>query len=231
MRLHYLQHVPFEGLGCIQSWFLDRDYSISTTRFFEGDSLPKIEEVDFLVIMGGPMSVNDEAQYPWLQQELEFVRNYVASGKPTLGVCLGAQLIVKAMGAQVYPNDEKEIGWFPIEGLGEERFAELPDRMTVLHWHGETYDLPKGARLLYSSEVCKNQAFLLGNNVIGLQFHLEMTSASVRSIVENCRSELVEGPYIQTEREILNPDVSFYPKTNELMGKILEKLKDSQLKD
>ncbi len=115
MRAHYLQHVPFEGLGSIKSWLKKSGYEISNTQFFNSKVLPSIDEIDLLVVMGGPMSVNDEAKYPWLVEEKKFIRNTIEAGKSVLGICLGAQLIASSMGVKVFSNSEKEIGWFPVE--------------------------------------------------------------------------------------------------------------------
>jgi GMP synthase - Glutamine amidotransferase domain len=117
MRAHYLQHVPFEGLGSIEPWLLDAGYEISNTQFFNSRVLPDIEDIDLLVVMGGPMSVNDETGHPWLVEEKKFIKNTIKAGKPVLGICLGAQLIANSMGSNVFSNSEKEIGWFPIESV------------------------------------------------------------------------------------------------------------------
>lgn len=104
MRAHYLQHVPFEGLGYIESWLRAKGYPVTGTRFFESTRLPSLDEFDILIVMGGPMSANDESTFPWLGQEKEFIRNAIEAGKSILGICLGAQLIASAMGARVFPN-------------------------------------------------------------------------------------------------------------------------------
>lgn len=229
MQAHYLQHVPFEGLGSIEAWLQNIGYGISSTQFFNSEKLPEIENIDLLVVLGGPMSVNDEIEHAWLVTEKEFIRGVVKAGKPVLGICLGAQLIANSMGVEVFPNSVKEIGWFPVEAVKSESNSvfQFPEETEVFHWHGETFSLPKGAVQIAKSKGCKNQAFQIGSNVIGLQFHLETTPISAQAIVENCRDELVEGSYIQSEAEILSAPQERYSSINSLMGKILEYLDES----
>jgi len=226
MRAHYLQHVPFEGLGSIDSWLQEAGYKITCTRLFESMPLPAVEEIDFLIVMGGPMSVNDETGYPWLIDEKKFIKNVIASGKPTLGICLGAQLIANALGSGVFPNSLKEIGWFPIRPVvaGKTGVFHFPQETEVFHWHGETFDLPPEAIQIAESKGCKNQAFQIGDSVIGLQFHLETTPNSAQAIVDSCRDELVPGKYVQTEEAILAAPRERYTRINRLMGSVLEYL-------
>ena len=223
MRAHYLQHVPFEGLGSIEPWLLAVGYDIGHTRFFETVQLPEPDTIDLLIVMGGPMSVNDEADFPWLALEKSFIRQTVTAGKPVLGICLGAQLIASAMGARVYPNPVKEIGWLPIQAeatSGEDKF-QFPTEVEVFHWHGDTFELPAGAVRLAASEACTNQAFQLGSSVLGLQFHLETTIESARAIVAHCRAELQPAPYVQSETDILAVTPEKYQVINDLMGEVL----------
>ena len=121
MRVHCLQHVPFEGLGCIEPWLQSSGHAVTFTRFHESATLPELDHVDLLIVMGGPMSVNDEAEFPWLVQEKRFVRDAIHAGKSVLGVCLGAQLIAAAMGARVYQNHTREIGWLPVDAVPARR--------------------------------------------------------------------------------------------------------------
>lgn len=223
MKAHVLQHVPFEDIGCMRSWLQGRGAEIGYTRFFEDSPLPELDAVDLLIVMGGPMSVNDEAEWPWLADEKRFVRQAVESGKPVLGICLGAQLIASALGAKVYPGQHKEIGWLPIRGIPDPVFP-FPAEAQVFHWHGETFDLPPGAVRLAESAACANQAFRIGEQVMGLQFHLETTPESADAILNNCRDELVEAPHIQTEAQIRGVAPEVYAKANALMGRVLEDL-------
>lgn len=222
MKAHILQHVPYEGLGSIAPWLESRQAKISYTRFFETDRLPAPRSVDLIIAMGGPMSANDEQKLPWLVPEKQFIRDAILQGLPVLGVCLGAQLIAGALGANVYRNPVKEIGWFPVRAAPVPAgHLCLPADCMAFHWHGETFDLPPGAVRLASSDGCKNQAFQIDRNAVGLQFHLEATPESVSELVENCRDELVPGPYIQSERELREASVSSYRTINAAMNQVL----------
>jgi GMP synthase-like glutamine amidotransferase len=227
LRLHCLQHVPFEGLGAIRPWAEARGSRITATRFFEDPSLPEPAAFDFLVIMGGPMGVHDVPQYPWLAHEKQFIRAAVAAGKAVLGICLGAQLIADASGARVYPNDQREIGWFDIHrtpaGAGHAIGAGLPSRIKVFHWHGDTFDLPPGALALARSAACRNQGFVLGDRVVGLQFHLETTPESLQALIENSRDDLQPGPYVQSP-EAMRRESDCYGPNREVLRAILDHL-------
>lgn len=223
MRAHYLQHVPFEGLGRIEPWLTQNGYELTVTRFFHSDELPDPQSIDFLIVMGGPMSVNDEDKFPWLRTEKQFIRAMIEADKPVLGICLGAQLIASAMGARVYANPFSEIGWFPVHAVASNRHStfQFPSSATVFHWHGETFDLPRGATPLARNEGCENQAFQLGRRVIGLQFHLETTPDSARALLSNCREELVPSRYVQSEEEIMAAPPGRYISIHRLMVGIL----------
>ena len=225
MRIRVFQHVPFEGLGALEPALQNRGCAIDYVRFFADDPLPAPADVDFLVAMGGPMSVNDEAALPWLAAEKEFIRRHAAAGKPFLGICLGAQLLASALGARVFPNRDKEIGWFPIEGVPARDPAvfRFPATAAVFHWHGETFDLPPGAVHLARSRACENQAFQIGR-AIGLQFHLETTPATARALVEHARAEIIPGPFVQTEAEILAEAPERYAALHRLQDDLLAHL-------
>lgn len=227
IRLHFLQHVWFEDLTHIEVWAERRSSTITGTKLFSGEQLPSIDDFDWLVIMGGPMGVHDEEQYGWLVDEKRFIEKAITAGKKIVGVCLGAQLIAAASGAKVYKNEYKEIGWFDVcktPGAGKSRlFADLPESFRPLHWHGDTFDLPTGARKLAQNSACSNQAFELSEKVIGLQFHLESTSDSISRLIENCGEELTEGQFIQNAGQITaqNNNVK---QINQLMDILLDNL-------
>lgn len=224
MRIHYLQHVAFEGLASIENWAIVRGHSLSSTRFFAEEPLPQMQDFDWLIVLGGPMNIYETEKYFWLTEEKRFIEQAIKNGKTVIGICLGAQLIADVLGAKVTRNQYKEIGWFPVELTAD--FAvcgSLPQRFKALHWHGDTFDLPHGAVHLAKSEGCENQAFVYEAKVLSLQFHLEATSASVQQIIENCGDEIVEGKYIQTSGEILREN-EYFAQANQMMGQILDNL-------
>jgi GMP synthase-like glutamine amidotransferase len=225
MRVHVLQHVPFEGLGSIDAWLAARGIVPRWTRFFESADLPRLDEVDFLIALGGPMSVNDERELPWLIAEKRFVAQAIGQGKSVLGICLGAQLIASALGCRVYPAEFKEIGWFPVrsEIVGSDCFA-FPDEFTVFHWHGETFDLPPSAVHLARSAGCRHQAFQIGRRVIGLQFHLETTAAGAEAMMRHAGDELRPARFIQSAEALRATPATAYAAVNAQMARLLDYL-------
>lgn len=226
LRIHSFQHVPFEGLGSITGWVKRHNHFLTGTRFFEPDhALPRMEEIDWLIVLGGPMGVLDEDIYPWLKGEKTFIREMIQAGKVVVGICLGAQLIAHVLGGRVYPNPEKEIGWFPVQFMNQKKppLAGLPGELTVFHWHGDTFELPEGAFHFARTDACPHQGFLYGQQVLGLQFHLEATPETVRQMLGHGREELVEGPCIQPEGEMLVSN--FYSiRSNRVLYQLLDGL-------
>jgi GMP synthase-like glutamine amidotransferase len=174
--------------------------------------------------MGGPMGVYDDDKYHWLEDEKNFIKESIDAGKTVIGICLGSQLIAEVLGAKVYPNKQKEIGWMPIHktegGQSAPILSSVDDEFTVFHWHGDTFDLPEGSTRLFSSQVCMNQAFLYKDKVLGLQFHFEVTPESVKEMVANGIDELVENNTIQSAQAIIN-EQSYFEKNNERLFEIL----------
>lgn len=224
MRVHWLQHVPFEGLGSIEEWTSGRASMVSCTRLFDDPAFPDLSDFDLLIIMGGPMAVHDEHRFSWLIEEKRFIRRSIEAEKYVLGICLGAQLIADVLGAEVYPGPEKEIGWFPVHRIGgadSPISGVLPETLEAFHWHGDTFDIPDGAIHLMRSEACENQAFAYDDRVLGLQFHFEATPASARSLIQNCADELVDGPFIQPADAMLLFDERFRA-INQAMSRLLD---------
>lgn len=228
MNIHYLQHVPFEGLGSISVWTEEGRHRVTATRLYAGESLPDPAPVDLLVVLGGPMSVHDQHLYPWLGQEKRFLEGALRRSIPILGICLGAQLLATVLGARVYGNRHKEIGWFHIEKTeeaGNSRYlSTFPASLPVFHWHGETFDLPAGAVHLARSAACEHQAFSYGDSLLALQFHLETTPQGITELLTHCREDLVApGPYVQPAATMLENPLLFAEINSRMQG-ILQQL-------
>ena len=208
MHFHCLQHVPFETPGNIETWISEKKHALSFTRLYDNDPFPLVRDIDALIIMGGPMSVHDEHEFPWLAKEKAFIVEAIRQQKKIVGICLGAQLIADAMGAKVYDNPQKEIGFMPVHFTEAARkyplFTSLPAQATVFHWHGETFDLPAGAVHLAYTETCRNQAFLIGNHILGLQFHPEVTPAIIKEMIAHEGHELIDAPHIHPAKKIMH---------------------------
>jgi GMP synthase-like glutamine amidotransferase len=208
MRTHWIQHVPYEGLGHAETWLSRVGAEVSCTRMFAGDALPPPASVELLVVLGGPMSVNDGAALPWLAAEKAFIAAVIAAGTPVLGICLGAQLIAAALGAPVGPSREREVGWWPVDrvltdpGSSSGAIFPFPDRVTCLQWHGESFARPVGAAHLARSPGCEDQAMQVGRRVIGVQFHPEATPVWVAAVLDQSPGALLPGPYIMPENEL-----------------------------
>jgi len=172
MRIHYFQHIPFENLAIIEDWICKKGHTLSCTKFYEDIRLPPVDELDWLIIMGGFMGAYDEEEFPWLKKEKEYIREAVNNNKVVLGICLGSQLIASALGAKVYQNNEKEIGWHKIKMTEAARefsiFNCIPDEFTFFQWHGDTFEIPESAVRIAESDACSNQGFIYKDRVIGL---------------------------------------------------------------
>lgn len=206
MQVHYLQHVPFEALGSMEDMLREAGHKIGRSRLFAGDPLPRPDETELLIVMGGPMGIYDEDQYPWLKAEKAFIKAVLDHGNRVLGICLGAQLLADVLGARVYPGEHREIGWFPVSRAGQTDGPLqdlLPDEFQAFHWHGDTFDIPAGARLLGSSEACANQGFIVDDRVVALQFHLETTPDSAALLTEHCADELDGSTWVQSADTML----------------------------
>jgi len=175
-----IRHVPFEDLGSFASVLRERGFAVAY-RDAGIDELgaPDLVDADLLIVLGGPIGVYEIRDYPFLKGEIAVVERRLKAGRPVLGLCLGAQIMAKALGARVFNGKRKELGWSPLELTDSGRksaLAELGGRTAVLHWHGDTFDLPRGAELLASTRLYANQAFAWRRQALGLQFHVEATT-------------------------------------------------------
>jgi GMP synthase-like glutamine amidotransferase len=226
MRIHSLEHEPFEGLANIEVWAKKKGHSITRTLLFNNEGLPDISDFDWLFIMGGSMNIYEEEKYPWLGEEKNFIAEAIAANKILLGICLGSQLIADVLGGKVNKNKFKEIGWFPVSLTREARdssiFSSLPGTFTAFHWHGDTFKIPYGSARIAQSEGCVNQAFECGR-AIGLQFHLEYSKKSIDLMFRNCSDELVDGKYIQKQDEIVS-QISNVHKIRDILNTMLDNM-------
>lgn len=224
MHIHCLKNVATEGLGLIEHWAQINNHTYSYTSCYTNPRYPNLENIDLLVVAGGPMGVHDELEYPWLEREKSFLKKAINSGTVILGICLGAQLLANLLGARVYQNSHQEIGWMPVEQISDHShspFLDLDREFEVMHWHGDTYELPEGAINLVKSEACSNQAFIYDNHVLGLQFHIELTQSNLTQLCENSLPE--PDIYVQTADEIIgNPKHLEQLKT--IMNRIMTRL-------
>ncbi len=231
MKIHYLQHVPFEDLAAIGEWAAQKNFSVAGTHLYLDEKLPNVSDYDWLIILGGPMNIYEDAKYPWLAQEKELIREAIQKEKTVLGICLGAQLIAHALGARVTKNAFKEVGWHPIRFLPQIEtssfFKGFPETQMAFHWHGDTFEIPQGCSHIASSEVCKNQAFEYAGNVVGLQFHLESTPTSIQNLISNCPDDLLSGRYVQNAKSILS-GTQHLPKMHQTMFHILNRMANPQ---
>jgi GMP synthase (glutamine-hydrolysing) len=178
-KLLVCQHVPFEPLGTLDPLFRGAGFRIRYVNFGRHpDAEPSIERYRGLVVLGGPMNVDQVEAHPHLATELRLIESAIEKGIPVLGICLGAQLIAKVLGARVYPHVEKEIGWCDVgitdEGRLDPLLSHFGSTERIFQWHGDTFDLPRGSVFLARGSGCENQGFRYGPNVYGLQFHLEV---------------------------------------------------------
>ena len=189
MNALILTHHPEEGPGSLEDILKERGWEMVEVGLWNGNSLPDPTPVHLLILMGGPMSVNDEDLYPFLAQEKHFVRQWINKGNPTVGICLGAQLIAHCLSGRVYKGPKEEIGWYELslteKGRRDPFLHSFPVLFPVFQWHGETFDLPDDAILLATSHDYPNQAFCYKESIYAFQFHLEMTEHMIQSWLED----------------------------------------------
>lgn len=182
MKINVLQHTPNEGPGSIEKWANEHNAEFYVYHPATFGKLPTADETDMLVILGGPMSPNDD--FPWIKQERELIKELAQEHKPMFCACFGAQQISMAFGGEVSDAKYKEVGWAPVY-LKNHEIPGIPDKLTALHWHQQMFSIPEGGKLLFSSDLLENQGFLLGDNIVGLQFHFEPMEDNLREIAIN----------------------------------------------
>ncbi len=221
MKIQILQNITFEGPGYIEKIAEMKGYEMHLTKLFDGEQSLPVTDYDMLVILGGPMNIYEGNEYPWLPAEKKTIEEAIQSDKFVVGICLGAQLIASVLGAEVYKNKEREIGWYPIfkttPGLGETQLRFLPDKITVFHWHNETFDIPRNAYRVFSSEATENQSFIYEEKVLAMQFHLEMTDKAIENLIYFCEDDIELSTYVMQKEKML----SLYKKYEAANKKIL----------
>ena len=221
MRIHYFQHDHFEDLGYIADWAISRGFTTSVTRFDLYPEFPTHDEYDWLIVLGGKMSVNDSADFTWLAEEIEFIKASMMEGKIVIGICLGSQLVAKAAGTEVFRNAEPEMGFWPVKFSAEASrdivFRHFPAELQVLHMHFDTFTLPEQAVNMASSEVTSCQAFRLGERVFAFQFHFEVSPENVAGFISAVEPEIISGKHTQLAEQMLS--LSGYCTGNNLIFK------------
>ena len=248
LRIHALFHTDYEDLSYIKQWAISQNHSISYTMPHNNDVLPTHDSFDWLIVMGGPMSIHEEEKYPWLINEKRLIRQAIDAGKTVVGVCLGAQLIAHCLGATVQPANVKEVGWLPIrltaKGQSHPLLQDLPQQaFTVFHWHGDGFDCPQGASIIASTEAWANQGFIyqapqhkaLGTWVVGWQCHFEVTKESLVKMVTNGADYIQSGisdypETVQSPAEIITLGDKYIEENNARLGAMLNRIAASENK-
>jgi GMP synthase (glutamine-hydrolysing) len=221
MKALIVTHHPEEGPGLLEDILKEQNWEMKEVGLWNGDNLPNPTPFHLLILMGGPMSVNDDALHPFLEQEKQFVRQWIHNGNPTVGICLGAQLIAHCLGGRVYKGPNEEIGWYDLilteEGRRDPCLQLFPMHFPVFQWHGETFDLPQDAILLATAQDYPHQAFRFGDLTYAFQFHCEVTKKMVKAwlgtseVNEVKRQEITSSLHIhlpvvhQSCRNIMQP--------------------------
>ncbi len=197
MNVLIVKHIGNEGPGLIEYRLMQEKIPYQILDLETGARLPRVNGLSHLIFLGGPMNVYEEDRYPFLRDEDLFIKEAIQRGKAVLGICLGAQLIAKALGARVFKAPMKEIGWYDVSltkmGSQDPLLSDLPNTFPVFQWHGDTFEIPNGAKLIATSSPISHQAFRYGEKVYGLQFHLEVTEAMIREWMETYEEEFKDG--------------------------------------
>lgn len=225
MKILILTHATFEKPGSIETWAKKHGHIIKEVCPYKEETLPDINDFDFLVVMGGYQSPLEMNKAPYLEDEITLIKQAITKHKRIVGICLGAQLLGEALGAKTEPSPHREIGMFLVEQLPEAKFdpvfSQFPKKFEVMHWHSDMPGIPKGAVLLANSEGCPRQIFRYGDRIYGFQCHFELTKELVEGMIEHCPGDLKGGTYVRSIKELLEAN---HTKTNAMMEKILDYL-------
>ncbi|OGP89586.1 MAG: hypothetical protein A2156_13840 [Deltaproteobacteria bacterium RBG_16_48_10] len=217
MNVLIVKHAEIEGPGVIEEYLKQGKIPYQILNLESDVRFPRLDDLTHIILLGGPMNVYEEDRYPFLKYEDLFIKEAIQRGKRILGICLGAQLIAKALGAKVYKSPVKEIGWYDLslteEGVRDPLFAAFPKTFSVFQWHGDTFDLPNAAKLITTSRPVQNQAFRYGENAYGLQFHLEITEEMIQEWMKECGKAKIK---ILTDTE---NNIETYKKRGEIFFK------------
>lgn len=225
LTIQCFQHVPYESAGSIEDWCDEHGHQFVYTRLYQNEKPLPDSDYDWLIIMGGPMSVHDDHIFPWMKGEKEAIGQAIKAGKKILGICLGSQLIAQVLGAKVFKNPVEEIGWHNISftdaALKIFSLGESKKQMKIFHWHGDTFSLAENTILLASSKACANQAYIFGNHTLAIQFHPEVKPENIDLMVQHGHEELTNGKYVQSADEIVR-EQQYFEQSKLLMFHILD---------
>ncbi|WP_201587729.1 type 1 glutamine amidotransferase [Psychrobacter jeotgali] len=242
LRIHALFHTDYADLSFIKQWANAHNHPITVSRSYDNHSLPALDSFDWLIVMGGPMSVHDEDQHTWLIAEKRLIKQSIDAGKTVIGVCLGAQLVAHCLGAEVKPSGVREIGWLPMwltqAGQAHPLLQDLPKQpFMVFHFHGDGFDCPKGASIIAETEAWANQGFIYqtakhkrrGTWVLAWQCHFEVTKESLSKMVSNGNATIQNGlkeypETVQSPDEILALGDKYIEENNERLAAMLSRI-------
>lgn len=244
LRIHALFHTDYADLSFIKQWARAHNHPITVSRSYDNDNLPALDSFDWLIVMGGPMSVHDENKYSWLIKEKRLIKQAVDAGKTVIGICLGAQIIAHCLGAEVKPSGVKEIGWLPMQlteaGQAHPLLQDLPKDFTVFHWRGEGFDCPKGASIIAKTQAWANQGFIYqtpehkarGTWVLAWQCHFEVTKESLPKMVSNGNTAIQSGlkdypETVQAPDEILALGDKYIEENNARLATMFNRIASS----
>jgi GMP synthase (glutamine-hydrolysing) len=225
MKILFVIHAEFEKPGSIETWAKKNGYDTQEVSPYKGETIPDINDFDFLIIMGGPQSPLEINKAPYLNDEIALIKQAIMKHKRIIGICLGAQLIGEALGAKTEHSPNREVGTFLVDLCDEAKFdpvfSHFPAKFDVMHWHSDMPGIPKEATLLAKSEGCPRQIFRYGDRVYGFQCHFELTQELVKGMIDKCPDDLKAGTYIRSVKEMIYAD---YTHINAKMNKVLDYL-------